>query len=103
MNSSFLQRWRRFGRAEFLSPKDLLLRAAAIAVFFLIAHLTGLREDTSFLSGTVSAPDLGWRQTAFGGLIYLILYFAFVLLAPILLLAALLQKLFGFLHPRPKA
>ena len=92
MNSSFLQRCRRFGRAKFLTPKDFLLRAVTIIVFFLIAHFAGLREYTSFLSGTVPSPDMGWQQAAFFGLVYLILYFAFVLLVPILLLAALVQK-----------
>jgi len=88
MNLSF---FRRFGRAKFLTPKDFLLRAAVITAFFLIAHLAGLREYTSFLSGTVASPDMGWQQAAFFGLVYLILYFAFVLLVPILLLAALVQ------------
>lgn len=91
MNSSFFQRCRRFGRAQFLTPKDFLLRAAVITGFFLIAHLAGLREYTSFLSGTVASPDMGWQQAAFFGLVYLILYFAFVLFVPILLLAAFVQ------------
>jgi hypothetical protein len=91
MNSTFFRYCRRFVRAEFLSPKDLLLRAAAIALAFLIAHLAGLREYTSFPSGTVPSPDMGWQQAASGGLVYLILYFAFVLLAPILVIAAILQ------------
>jgi hypothetical protein len=93
MTPTFLQRWRRFGRSAFLGPKDLLLRAAAISVFFLMAHLAGLSEYTLFLSGTIPAPDVGWERAAFGGLVYLILYFAFVLLVPILLLAACFQGL----------
>lgn len=92
MNSSFFHRCRRFGRAEFLTPKDFLLRAAVIGVFFLVAHLAGLREYTSFLSGTVPSPDMGWQRAAFFGLVYLILYFTFVLLVPILLIAAFLQR-----------
>ena len=92
MNSSFFQRCRSFGRAKFLTPKDFLLRAATITGFFLIAHLAGLREYTSFLSGTVASPDMGWQQAAFFGLVYLFLYFAFVLLVPILLIAAFVQR-----------
>jgi hypothetical protein len=97
MNSNLFQHCRRFVRADFLGPKDFLLRATAIAVLFLVAHLAGLREYTSFLSGTVPSPDMGWQQAAFGGLVYLILYFAFVLLVPMLVIAALLQILFRFL------
>ena len=92
MSSNLFQRCRRFARAEFLSSKDFLLRAGAIAIVFLIAHLAGLREYTSFLSGTLPSSDMGWQQAAFGGLVYLILYFACVLLTPILVIAAIVQQ-----------
>ena len=92
MNENFRQRCARLWRAEFCSPKDFVRRAAVIAFLFLLAHLAGLSEYTSFLSGTVPSPDTGWKLTIFFGLIYLVLYFAFVPLAPILLLAALVQR-----------
>ncbi|MEO5803648.1 MAG: hypothetical protein ABIR24_08960 [Verrucomicrobiota bacterium] len=85
-------------RAEFFSPKDFLRRALVISVAFLIAHLAGLREYTSFLNGTMASVELGWKMCAFLGLGYLALYFAFVLVVPILILAASLlairQKFF---------
>ena len=91
MSSNLFHRVRRFVRAEFLSSKDFLVRAATIAIVFLIAHVAGLREYTSFLSGTLPSSDMGWQQAAFGGLVYLILYFACVLLVPILVIAATVQ------------
>ena len=92
MNENIRQRCVQLWWAEFCSPKDFVRRAAVIAFLFLVAHLAGLREYTSFLSGTVPSPDTSWKLTIFFGLIYLVLYFAFVLLAPILLLAALVQR-----------
>ena len=57
--------------AEFLSARDLLQRAAAISVIFLLAHLAGFREYTGILA-----------------VIYIVFYLAFVVLAPVLVLAA---------------
>jgi len=59
-----------------------------ITFLFLVAHGAGLREYTSFLSGTAPSPDIGWKLTIFFGLLYLVFYFALVLFVPILLLAA---------------
>jgi len=73
---------------EFLSPTDLIARAIVLSALLGIAHLAGLREHTTFLSGTLADPAMGWGWAAFLGGIYLVLYFAFVLLVPVLLLAA---------------
>jgi type IV secretory pathway VirB6-like protein len=92
-----LKQLRKFWRADFLSPKDMLVRAAAIAVVFLIAHLAGLREFTSVLNGTVGSIELGWGGSAFFGVSYILLYLASILFVPILVIAAaisaVLQKL----------
>jgi hypothetical protein len=85
--------WRRlalFRRAEFLSPRDLLHRALGISVLFLLAHLAGLREFTSVLNGTVGSVAAGWKVSGFLALIYILLYLAFVILVPVLVLAALI-------------
>jgi hypothetical protein len=82
--SAFLQ------RAEFLSPKDLLQRACAISVIFLLLHLAGLREYTSILNGTVGSMALGWKLSGFLALVYIAFYLAFVVLVPVLILAAML-------------
>lgn len=77
-----------FQRAEFLSPKDMVQRAAAISGLFLLVHLAGLREYTDILAGTIGSLDLGWKLSTFLAGIYIFLYLAFVLLVPALLLAA---------------
>jgi uncharacterized membrane protein YeaQ/YmgE (transglycosylase-associated protein family) len=82
-----------FQRADFLSPKDLLQRAAAIGVIFLLLHLAGLREFTSILNGTVGSVALGWKLSAFLAVIYIIAYLAFVVLVPVLILAAIILAL----------
>ena len=91
--SSHLQKIITLWHAEFFSPKDFLKRALVISIAFLIAHLAGLREYTSFLNGTMASVELGWKMCAFLGLGYLALYFAFVLVVPILILAASLLSI----------
>jgi hypothetical protein len=75
-------------RAELFSPKDFLRRAVVVAIIFLAVHIAGLRDYTCILNGTVASPDLGRGMSAFLGLAYVFAYLAFVLLVPILLLAA---------------
>jgi hypothetical protein len=85
--------WQRlavFRRAEFLSPRDLLQRALGLSGLFLLAHLAGLREFTSVLNGTVGSVAAGWKLSSFLALIYILLYLAFVILVPVLVLAALI-------------
>jgi phosphotransferase system glucose/maltose/N-acetylglucosamine-specific IIC component len=86
--SSTWRRLRTLWHAEFLSPKDLVRRAAVIVAVFALAHLLGLREYTSFLNGTIGAVGISWQAAATRGLIYVFLYLAVVLLVPILLIAA---------------
>ena len=75
-------------RAEFLSARDMLQRAAAITVIFFILHLAGFREFTSILNGTIGSLELGWNFSAFLAVIYILFYLAFVILVPVLVLAA---------------
>ena len=79
-----------FQRAEFLSARDLLQRACFISVLYLLAHLAGLREFTSILNGTVGSVALGWKLSAFLAAVYILAYLAFVILVPMMILAALL-------------
>jgi hypothetical protein len=90
MKKLSLRRFAILQRAEFLSARDLLQRACAISVVFMLAHLAGLREFTSILNGTVGSVALGWNLSAFLAVIYIILYLAFVILVPVMILAALL-------------
>ena len=75
-------------RANFLSPKDLVRHAVLIVMLFAVAHVAGLREFTTIISGTVASPSLGVGMCAVLGVGYMALYFGTVVLAPILLLAA---------------
>ncbi len=77
-----------FRRAEFLSPKDLLQRAGVIGLLFLVAHLAGLREFTSVLNGTVGSVAVNVKLGTFLAAVYILLYLAFVILVPVLVLAA---------------
>ena len=90
MMKFFWQRFAIFRRAEFLSARDLLQRAGAISVMFLLVHLAGLREFTSVLNGTVGSVSAGWKLSGFLALIYILLYLAFVILVPVLVLAAMM-------------
>ena len=65
-------------------------RAAAISVLFLVVHLAGFREFTGVLNGTIGSLALGWNLSAFLAVIYIVLYLAFVILVPILILAAVI-------------
>jgi hypothetical protein len=88
--------------ADFFSPKDFIRHAVLILFVFGVAHLFGLREYTCFLNGTAGSVELGHELSTLLGLTYLILYFAAVLLVPILILAALSVSLW-LKHQAPKS
>lgn len=71
--------------APLFSPAGLLARAVLISLAYVACELSGLREYTTFLSGTRQA---GWNTTVLLGLTYLLCYHAFVVLAPILAIAS---------------
>jgi hypothetical protein len=79
---------RRLWKAETFSPAGFVLRAVMICVLFCASEILGLREYTTFLSGTSGNVNLGWQTASFLGLIHLLLYVGFILLVPILLIAA---------------
>jgi len=83
-----LKKFAIFQRAEFLSAKDLLQRAGAISALFLAVHLAGFREFTGVLNGTIGSLTLGWNLSAFLAVIYIVFYLAFVVVVPVLILAA---------------
>ena len=79
-----------FQRAEFLSARDMVQRAAAISGLFLLVHLAGFREYTGVLNGTIGSLELGWKLSTFLAGVYILLYLAFVILVPVLVLAAVI-------------
>ena len=80
----YVQAWKNGGR---LSAKYMAEAAIILTVLYLILHFFGFRSYATFLTGTVAdvgSPMIG----AFLGLIYVMLYFATVVLSPILVIAA---------------
>ena len=73
-------------RSPIVSPCGLAARAGLLAAVYLVCEIAGLRDYTTFLSGTEQAAT--WSATVLGGVAYLAAYFGAVLLAPILLLTA---------------
>ena len=90
MKATSLAKLRALLRAELFSPKGFLVRAFWLVLFFGVCHAAGLREHTTFLSGTAASADGAVNRSAVFGVIYLCAYFGFVLVAPILALAAMI-------------
>jgi hypothetical protein len=87
-DQTLFARVRAVWRADFLSPKDLVRRALVVAAIYGVVNAFGLREFTTILNGTMGSVSLGWRTSAFLGLLYIISYLAFVLITPTMLIAA---------------
>ena len=83
-----------------LSPRGWLKRAAIIVATLVILHLLGWRADTKIISGTSPPKDFSSQMAAVRGVIYGLVYFAAVVGAPILMIAA---GLFAMLSRRPSA
>ncbi len=76
---------RRFG---LLSPAGWLIRAVVLLVLFAAMHLLGWREHTNVFSGTLGLNSTADYLRAIAGGLYVIAWFATVVVAPILLIAA---------------
>lgn len=83
------------------SPRGFLLRALLLAIFFGAVHVAGWREHTTFLSGTAASTDTSVNTSVVLGLVYMAAYFGFVLLTPILILAAGILAGLGAWRERP--
>jgi phosphotransferase system glucose/maltose/N-acetylglucosamine-specific IIC component len=90
-------------RADFFSPKDFVRRALLIGAAFAVVQLLGWREFTSVLNGTAGSVEMSWAAAATRGLAYIFLYFAWVLIVPILLLAAGLSVAWRKFNDRRKS
>lgn len=80
-------------RRSLASPGYLLEWAVMLTVLFIIARIGGLREFTSVLNGTIGSTNLSWQTASFLGAVYIFVYLGFVLVVPILILAAGILKL----------
>ena len=79
---------RRTWQADAFSPTAFVARAVIIAVCYCLSEVAGLREYTTFLSGTSANLNVSWQTAATFGLIHLLLYVAFILLVPVSLITA---------------
>lgn len=87
---SRLHRRRGLWQAELFSPKDFVRRAVVIGLAFATAHVCGLRDLTSIVTGTTGAAEMSRTAAGVLGITYIIFYLAFLLLVPVFLLAATL-------------
>ena len=62
--------------------------AGLLTVLFLIVNIAGMRPFTSVLNGTIGSTTLDWQTASFLGAAYVMVYLAFVLGAPTLIIAA---------------
>ena len=74
--------------AASFSARGLLIRAGWLAAVFLLCHIFGLREYTGVLSGTYPTAGILAVPLAVLGFFYAVLYLAFAVAVPILLVAA---------------
>ena len=85
-------------RAGVFTPKGFLIRALLICFAFLVCHLAGLREFTTFLSGTTATSAFAWSVVL--GVTYIFLYLASTVGVPILILASAFLALYNrFFRP----
>lgn len=82
------RRWHAKPRFRVVSPETLAGCAVMIVLLYLVLHFSGLREDTSLLSGTFPGGDPKDASSLFWGMSYVVVYFASVIVAPVLLIAA---------------
>jgi len=90
-------------RRSIASPGYLLEWAVLLTVLFVLAQLFGLRQFTSVLNGTIGSTNLNWQTASFLGAAYVFIYLGFVLVVPILILAAGILKLWQRAGPKTKA
>ena len=88
MKLALLHALMRLFQAKLISPGGFVKLAMLIGVAFGFVTCLGWREHTSFLCGTTAVPGMRLEDSALLGTIYLAAYHSFVLLAPILLIAA---------------
>ncbi len=90
-------------KADAFSPTAFVARAVIIAACYCVSELAGLREYTTFLSGTSANLNVTWQTAATLGLIHLLLYMAFIFLVPVSLITAGLLVLWDKWRRPPQA
>jgi hypothetical protein len=80
-------------RAPAFSPTGMILRALLIVLSFAIFHSLGWREHTTFISGSQADVAVDRSVSTLCAVAYMAAYFGTVLIAPVLLLTAILINL----------
>jgi hypothetical protein len=76
--------------------------AGLLTVLFLVVNIAGMRPFTSVLNGTIGSTTLDWQTASFLGAAYVMVYLAFVLGAPTLIIAAGILTLWRKLTRNPE-
>ena len=98
-----IKSWYRQMRAlKWLSPGSFVLCAVTFAGLFLAMHLAGWREQTSVFCGTFPKDQGQQIAQGFEAVCYTLFYFASVIMAPILVLAAGVYRGLVALESRPR-
>ncbi len=87
-------------RAPLLSASGFISRALLFTILFALCEFAGWREHTTFISGTTTSVDMDSSSSVTLGVIYILAYFGFVLVAPALFLAATILVLWQRYSPR---
>ena len=82
-----LKKWFYLINVPTISPSGFLVRAALITAIFLLLYLAGLKEYTCVLCGTSPTGNVADSWSSMLGVGYVLCYFAFIVLAPVLVLA----------------
>jgi hypothetical protein len=75
-------------RIQTFTPVGFLCWAALFLILYGVCECAGWREHTTFLTGTATSETDSLQMSSERGLIYMMFYFGFVLVVPILVLAA---------------
>jgi hypothetical protein len=84
--------------AAAVRPRGLIIRAAALTALYGIAHLAGLRQNTSILCGMSPTAGAPASASMFLGAVYVVLYLIVTIVVPVLLIAAALLWLWDRRH-----
>lgn len=85
--------WQRIWRAPTFSPLGFLVRGLLLVCFFVICESLGWREYTAILSGTSPTGAPLDSTMSLIGCTYFVAYSLVVLVAPVLMIAAVVLRL----------
>ncbi len=94
--------WYKIFSYPIFSPKGFLLRAGLLTLIYLVLHLAGLREYTIILSGNSPTDNPANTLASSLGCTYIVFYFAWILLVPVLLLAVPIFTVLNLLFPQKR-